>query len=708
MNNFKNYYIYADAVRERQNIEIYVPSITMNNIDDHIQGIYALLKDGIETDYEHNLLVNISWGGDLNCDLFIVDYWFNLFMWRMILKNGNEVRPKHIFFSEELKVGGIAEYVNEYVLTRENKIRLGNEFLNENLYDSLWSWSYVESFAFYLANTINNEDNINLMKACPEFNDMIHSSFIDLPIEEVKDAGMKNTYKAIDIIKNSKKYLGYYHGQAAPLKASQGINPKQFRESQFNIGPKPNGSDGGVFPYIIDTSYANGGVNNPLYYTIECSSARYAQILSKINVGTSGDFARLLGLNCMDVVLNPDMNYDCGTSNFIKFEIKTKKHLSMIKNRYYKVNTPYGYQRSADILVDEKDESLIGKTIYMRSPMMCASHAAGRGICRKCYGDLYFTNRNIVVGKYATEELSSQLTQRLLSAKHLLEVAIIMLTWNAEFKDWFFVDTNIIYLQDMDINLKKYQLLIDPSDMSMVSDDENSISADDGNDSSESVDIYNEYITYFIIKTPEGQEIKFGTNDSDPLYLSTDLNNIIRKKAIPDDGMVNISLSALADIPLFFVRVNNNEMSKVMNDIKALINKSSALANKSADEAAQTIIDLVVEGGLAIDAVHLETIFSEQISVPNNTYEKPDWTIPGVPYSIFTLNHALTNNKSVVKSLLYKDLHKTFYNPLTYTKNAPSFFDMFFCEQPQLYMDDNFLTKKEQEDVRIPMCKIVK
>ena len=40
-------------------------------------------------------------------------------------------------------------------------------------------------------------------------------------------------------------------------------------------------------------------------------------------------------------------------------------------------------------------------------------------------------------------------------------------------------------------------------------------------------------------------------------------------------------------------------------------------------------------------------------------------------------------------SLLYKDLHKVLYNPLTFTKNAPSFFDLFFCEQPQLYMDES-------------------
>ena len=54
MENYKNYFVYAEAVRTNSNISVYVPSITAENIDDHIDGIYAILKDGIETNYVHN------------------------------------------------------------------------------------------------------------------------------------------------------------------------------------------------------------------------------------------------------------------------------------------------------------------------------------------------------------------------------------------------------------------------------------------------------------------------------------------------------------------------------------------------------------------------------------------------------------------------------------------------------------------------------
>lgn len=708
MENYKNYYIYADAIREQQNLSVYVPNITIENVDDHINGIYAILKDGIETDYVHNLLVNISWGHGIDCDLFIIDYWFSLFMWKMVLNDGDKIQPKHIFYTPELKRNDIKKYVDKFILTRDNKIRLGNVFLNNNICDGLWPFSYTESFAWYLANTINNEDNIALMQASPEFNALIHCSLAGVPIEQVKDTGLDYTYKAVDIIKNSEQLIGYNHGLKASLQANEAINVRQFKEAVFNIGTKPNGT-GGIYPYIIDKSFSNGGVNNPLSFLIEADSARTAQIMSKTNVGESGDFARILGLNNTDTIANLDMNYECMSKNFIKFEIKTPKHLSMIKDRYYRFNP-----KGMEYLIDDTNLDLVGNTVYLRSPMTCASHAAGKGICKRCYGDLYYTNKEINIGKIASEMLSAQLTQRMLSAKHLLETLIKAIKWNPEFADFFDIDLNSIRLTDMD-DTKKYTLIIDPEAVYLVNEEEDTITFEDDEDS-ESIQIdddagvYNEYITSFIIRTPDGQDIIFGSEDQDNLYISHELNTMIRRKATPDGGMVNISLSALQDIPLFYIKINNNEISKTMNDIMNVINKSSVTENMTKDEAMQAIVDLVVEGHLDVDAVHLEVILANQIVDPSDILKRPNWNIPDVQYKVFTLNQALTNNPSVIITLLYKDLNRVLYNPLTFTKHAPSFFDMFFMEQPQVYMNSDLLDEDPiipEPEKGITMCRIV-
>ena len=712
LNNYKNYWIYADMVRNRTGMKVYVPEdISANNIADHIDAINAILKDGIDTDYVHTLKITVDWGGDAWCNLFIVDYWYNLFMWSMILKTGGQISPRNIFWAPELKRKNIKKFVDDFVLTKENKIKYGNEFLNNTLCDGLWNFASIEEFSYYLANTINNEDNIDLMNACPEFYQLMHTSLADVPFDQVKSKGMEITNRTIDIIKDSAKYIGYEHGLANSFRASEAINPRQFKEAELNIGTKPNGS-GGIYPVVIDTSFVRGGVNNPLYYFIESSTARAAQIMSKTNVGESGDFARLLGLNNTDTILNPNPEYECFSEHFIKFYIRTEKHLSMIKNRYYRFNP-----RGLEYIIDDKDKSLVGKWIYMRSPMTCASLSSGHGICRRCYGDLYYTNIDINAGKIAAEILSAQLTQTLLSAKHLLESKIIKIEWNKEFYQFFNVEINMISLNtdgDVDPNaLRNYTMIIDPDEVNLVNEEEDAVTFEDedGNTvESDGAGVYNEYINKFQIHMPDGSLVDFSSTTGDNLYISTELNQIIRKKAYAAGGKVNIPLNTVAEIPLFYIEINNNEISKTMNDIINVINKSSVTEKLSKSECINKLVDLVVEGNLDIDSVHLEVILANQIVDPVDIMRKPNWNDPAAQYKMFTLNQALTNNPSVIISLLYKDLHRVLYNPLTFKKHSPSFFDLFFAEQPQVYMSDELIDDNAAiplPDKKIEIVKIV-
>lgn len=694
--NYKNYYVYGEAIKHRdQIIKVYVPGdISSNNIIDHTDGIDNILKDGVDEPYIHSLRFEVSWGGDVKCKLFITDYWYSLFMWNMILMTNGEIRPKHIFYSAELKRKNIKNFVDKYILTKDNKIRIGNAKLNDIICDGLWNFSRIEQFSYYLANTINNEDDIDLMNAVPEFYDLLHISMAGVPFDQVKDVGLEATNRAIEIIKNSKKYIGYEHGLANSFRASEAINPRQYKEARLNIGTKPDGA-GGILPYIIDKSFTTGGVNDPLSFFIESKAARLAQILSKNNVGDSGDFARLLGLNNMDTILNLNETYECMSQHFIKFEIKTEKHLSMIKNRWYRHN-PRGLKYLINV---ENDRNLIGSTIYLHSPMTCASNSSGHGICKCCYGDLYWTNRNINVGKIAAEILSSILTQILLSAKHLLESKVVAIKWLPQFHDFFDIDINAIKLTDLDeLDLKKYYMIIDPEDVYLVNEEEDVISYDDdGNEIDTSTDdlvgVYNEYITHFYIQTPNGEMIECGTQDQDALYISRELNTLIRKRAVATDGKVSIALSNLTDIMLFYIRIANDEISKTMNDIINVINKAAVTESMDKDQVLQSLVDLVIDGGLNIDSIHLEVILSNQIVDANDVLKKPNWNDPNALYRVITLDHALVNNPSVVVSLLYKDLHKVLYNPLSFTKHAPSFFDLFFCEQPQVYMSDGLFTE---------------
>ena len=120
-------------------------------------------------------------------------------------------------------------------------------------------------------------------------------------------------------------------------------------------------------PNIINGSYVNRGITGITEYEEDADKSRTAQVLSHGNVGKSGAFARILGLNNMDDRLHPDPNYVCNSKHFIQITIKDAKTLSMYKGRYFRfVKNGVEYQMSQDPVKDNID--LIGKTLLFRSP----------------------------------------------------------------------------------------------------------------------------------------------------------------------------------------------------------------------------------------------------------------------------------------------------------------------------------------------------
>lgn len=706
LENLKNYGPYVEFVETKQ-MKVNVADINIYNWHDHFYGILNILKDGIETDFVQKTFIAVDFGGpEKTIELSIVDYYFNLIMWYLVVRAGDIIEPKHIYFDKAITRKNIKRYIDKFFI-KKNRKRFSNLELNNIIDDMMSQFMHIDNFALYLANTVNLEDTIALMKACPEFNALLHADLSNIPIEDVKNVGMDMTNRAIDYIINAKKYIGYDHCMATSLLAEEGINKKQLKELIINIGSKPNGQ-GGVYPAIINKSFITGGVNDLLSYFIESSTGRVAQILSKNNVGASGHFARLLGLNNSDTYLHQDPNYVCDSVNFQIVFIKDEKFLNKFIDRYYRLQ-PNGVER----LLTEEDTHLIGQNIYLRSPMTCASHSRGNGICYRCYGDLAYTNNDINAGKMSSEEISSKLTQILLSAKHLLETVIKKLLWPEKFFDYFEVDGNVLKLLS-DIQLKGSYMVIDPEAIYLENEDISNRGDNDDEESGESyssAEIYNEYLTEFHI-IPNGNQamqIKIGTEDKEKLYLSSYMSEIVRKYEKNNEDKLYIPLQELEGIPMFFIPINNNELSKTMEKLIDIINKVVNVKDINRHQFLQEFISTVIEGNLDVTATHCEVILMNQLRNVDDILEVPQWQYPNEPCNILTLNQALTDHPSVVVSLSYQRLGKTLYNPLTFRKTKPSNMDLFFMPTPQNYLNnrDNIIKSGIQSDVEVELKKAV-
>lgn len=677
LKNLKNYGIYRDLAMGRPQIVTVPIQITKDTWGEHFSCIIALLRDGIETDDIQHGLITIDFGNSIRCQLSVIDYFFNIILWYMIVWAGDVIQPKHIFFEENITKRNIKNYIDEFFIL-PNRRKLSNRELNNIIDDCLYNFSVLEEFSFYLANTINLEDSIGLMKKDKDFYDTIHLDLSGIPIEDVKNIGMEYTNKSIKSMKNAKGILGYDHCLADSWRSGEGINPKQYKEFAINIGSKPNGQ-GGVYPDIINSNFINGGLDKILSMFIESSTGRTAQIMSKTNVGESGSFARLLGLNNTNALLHQDKDYICNTKNFQEVLI-TENNLKLFIDRYAKL-----YPNGVEFLITRHDRSLIGKKIYLRSPMTCASFARGEGVCYRCYGELAYVNNDINIGKMAAEEISSKLTQILLSAKHLIDTRIDKPEFSEKFDKFFEMEGNIVRVIS-DLVLKGYNILIDPDSIFLENEEDYKSSDYDEEESGGFANDFNEYISEFHIMTPKKELIKI-TSKEYKLYFSRDFNDLIRRKAKPFENYVSLDMNLLEEMPLFLFNIKNNELSKTMNRLINILDKSDVTKSYDRHHLLEEMNNTIILGDLNVMSVHSEIILANQLRSAEDILELPQWEYPDEPYQTLTLGQSLRMSPYVITSLMYGRLNKALYDPLTFRKNKASFLDLFFMEKPQDYIN---------------------
>lgn len=659
--NFENYGIYSEII-EKKYIEINTKDITNENLDSHFFSILNIFKDGIETkDKVHKMYVIVHFVDNETVKLSLFYYFYNLLFWKLPLECGDPLTSEYLFFPEDLTT----QYIKDYIDTKyieKHQADFDIQRLNNIIDDCLYKFMYIDEFHQYLLNTIDNESTVQLMETDPEFNKCLHSDFSKTPFEKIKDVGMKITNKAISIIKNSN------HCLRDALRTKQGINPRQFKEFIINIGTKPDGK-GGIYPHSVNSSFANGGLQSEKDYLVDTGGARTAQILSKENVGDAGRLSRILGLNNESTKIHDDPNYICNTQNLMEVCIKNKAILNMYKNRYFRY-TPTGIEHKISINPLRDNKNLIGKTLYLRSPMTCVSAARGKGICYRCYGGLSYVNYSLSAGKIAAEILCSILTQMLLSAKHLLESMIVALNWTPAFYDSMIIAANLITVRDDLENLENYKLEF------------SNVVFDNEHDQFE----YNAHINNFDIIYPDGKRVNIHTENFDNIYLSNELlDNLVDIDSNSENDTFTVRFDQVKDMAVFMVKLVNSEISRSLDRITSILKTSNGITGKAKERVLEELIDAVIEGKVNIDAVHLETLLSNQIRrSKEEILEMPEWEYPNAKYYMISLNKALTDHPSVTVSLQYEKQSKALYYPLNYKKRKANSMDLFYMTQPHM------------------------
>lgn len=317
------------------------------------------------------------------------------------------------------------------------------------------------------------------------------------------------------------------------LRSGAIINKDQFRQAVVNIGVKPGLMDGELIAEPIDTSFLRGmrGVED---FYIASIGARKALTTNYRQVKAAGYLSRKMELLLVPHYIN--LEKDCSTIHGVSTVVIDDDHAQRLSGRMIKLKQEHqwemtGYQRL---------HSLIGKQIILRSPVTCASED---GVCHSCYGQMAKSNHSIHAGLYAGLSISDQITQRLLSSKHLLKARPHKIAWPEEFLQSFSVErANVLAESQVD------RIYVNQDDIE--EDEEDGMRA----------------TATFYYKL-SGSRTRFKVSTPTPIFLDEEAWGT----ADPDDD--EISIQPQPESSVFTVPVGNSDLSEALTLIFSLIER---------------------------------------------------------------------------------------------------------------------------------------
>lgn len=574
----------------------------------------------------------------------------------------------------------IKDFINDKLIQTLRDYGIKNTWINKALAEVLYNLRRISiDFSDIMNLNMTLGSFLDLYQKHPRMREIMETSFPKdmqpTDIEATMDALMK---EEIEIIKSDEE-----NAIGVMLRSGQGIKHKQLAEFTIAMSMKPDLS-GVTIPIPINTSTLIGGLNKPSYHYIDALGARKSLIMNKMVMGKAGYFGKVVLTLARTLSLSKTVS-DCNTKHLLPITIKNKKMLKKYNNRYYKLNEN---DRDLLLLKAKHDDHLIGKTIYLRSPITCACHNENE-ICHKCYGLTSLLNLDIAdgVSGFQAEEVTKYVNQMVLSAKHLLTTVSEKIEFNDIFYQFFTItagEVNPILNNDTVENLDDWAIWIDPNDIQK---------SDEMDDDS----FFNTFISgkFYLYNLKTGEYKLVSTSEEQEMFL-TDQCIELRKKG---KGFIKFK-DMDDDTSLFELVIMNNELTKPLYELINLVNKSRKPEEfMTYSQMAQKFTELLLESGISAMALSGEIIINRLIRKdPDDDFGRPNFARDDIgDYQVYTVLKALEYNKSPLIGLSSQGIKRQLMSDdIIFKKHGTSYMDNFFkVELPSDRMSEihNILNK---------------
>ena len=391
------------------------------------------------------------------------------------------------------------------------------------------------------------------------------------------------------------------------------IKPKQMEELYINFSQIPDGKD--IIPVIMNGNGFKAGYHDlPVFYAGSIA-ARVPDIMNDRHMGSSGYFARNLMILTYGTISRTV--YDCGSKNPIPIKVD-ETVLDMMRGRFYYRSKNDGIMR----VLKQSDTDLIGETIWVRTPCTCNLN---EDVCHVCYGTAAVKVGDLKGGFiYATNLLTSRISQNILSAKHLLKTNAERVSYSDSFAQYFAIDSSAVIPNDE----KRFDIYI-PEDYQ-----------------DNLVDNFTFYVgkdmtpvvisNYASISIPENiiDACKDVTID-DKMYYKITSHKVIE---------LGETFCVITPINLMMTQ----KYSNIMNLFESEITRYERI-----EDVVVKLMNLM-RGLIPLLSTHGEVIIRGLIRDVDNKLIRPDWLVPDQKYTLTRVKTALQNVESFTTALAFE------------------------------------------------------
>jgi hypothetical protein len=631
---------------ETQTIDINELKAKVSDYDSLVQS----LKDGILSDFGSRHDTMTLKADDKSIEMSKGKLLINLMLLRFYSGRPEKITSADLYMYDYVTADTIDEFFDS-MLTKCGDIGGDYDQYRDNVASSLNEMSDLSGkINVKMGDSITFYDFVRLAATNPKAKELFTTKVpYGLKFDEVEALFNKVSKDIINF------YLTQPDSDLYPfIRTNTGLNVKQLTQAISFVGLKPDIS-GGIIPVCINDNYLYGFDGLEPYY-INCLGTRKATVTNFRMVRKSGYLTRKLLLATIDRT-HDDSIKDCGTKHYITYSIETQKKLNQIDGRNYYLFDDKGEPIRSDLrtIHAKKDKDLIGKKIALRSPVTCC----GKDVCATCYGrDLSNKNKNYNTGLVASFKLTEPLTQKLLSAKHLLATKSDKINWGQSFSDVFVVNLNSVCFKDGVEAAVQFQ-------------------APGPDDYDDDVEMYgiNE-MDIFI----NGSRKPIHYVSPETLYVNEAFIGHGGESEDCDKHVIKISSDDADEDGYDFIfkyAAKNNELTKSLQNVEDLIESAGHLGVKTYDELVNKFDDLLIENDLPVKSVHAEMIASVIIK-DKATGKRPDFkkdVIP--PYDICRVSKAVMS-APISRSLAFERINDQLANLATYDKNDSSIMDWLY------------------------------